>query len=188
MKKNYSLTIGEQTSERIKIEIGSASELEEELKMEVRGRDMASGMPRKTVATALTPLTDPPRPLSSPEPRTRMSAAGAMVARLELPKARGADSTFISPRAYDWFFDDVAKQIEACFERPTQPTPRRSRSAAQLTTPEKIVRDAAARAASDATHSYPSPTPSELDAAMGDLAALRTMGPHPEPMGPQPIC
>jgi rod shape-determining protein MreB len=52
MKKNYSLTIGEQTSERIKIEVGSASPLEEELKMEVRGRDMASGMPRKTVVTS----------------------------------------------------------------------------------------------------------------------------------------
>jgi rod shape-determining protein MreB len=52
MKKNYSLTIGEQTSERIKIEVGSASPLEEELKMEVRGRDMVSGMPRKTVVTS----------------------------------------------------------------------------------------------------------------------------------------
>ena len=52
MKKNYSLTIGEQTSERIKIEVGSASPLQEELKMEVRGRDMVSGMPRKTVVTS----------------------------------------------------------------------------------------------------------------------------------------
>ena len=52
MKKNYSLTIGEQTSERIKIEIGSASELEEEKRLEVRGRDMVSGMPRKTVVTS----------------------------------------------------------------------------------------------------------------------------------------
>ncbi|MED5507080.1 MAG: rod shape-determining protein, partial [Planctomycetota bacterium] len=52
MKKNYSLTIGEQTAERIKIEIGSASELEEEKRLEVRGRDMVSGMPRKTVVTS----------------------------------------------------------------------------------------------------------------------------------------
>ena len=49
MKKNYGLTIGEQTAERIKIEIGSASKLEKELTMEVRGRDMVSGLPRKTV-------------------------------------------------------------------------------------------------------------------------------------------
>ena len=52
MKKNYALTIGEQTAERIKIEVGSASQLDEELKMEVRGRDMSSGMPRKTVVTS----------------------------------------------------------------------------------------------------------------------------------------
>ncbi|MEY3143850.1 MAG: Rod shape-determining protein MreB [Planctomycetota bacterium] len=49
MKKNYGLTIGEQTAERIKIEIGSAAKLEKELTMEVRGRDMVSGLPRKTV-------------------------------------------------------------------------------------------------------------------------------------------
>jgi rod shape-determining protein MreB len=49
MKKNYGLTIGEQTAERNKIEIGSASKLEKELTMEVRGRDMVSGLPRKTV-------------------------------------------------------------------------------------------------------------------------------------------
>jgi rod shape-determining protein MreB len=49
MKKNYGLMIGEQTAERIKVEIGSATPLEKELTMEVRGRDMVSGLPRKTV-------------------------------------------------------------------------------------------------------------------------------------------
>ena len=44
--------IGEQTAERIKIEIGSASPLAEEKTMEVRGRDMISGLPRKTVVTS----------------------------------------------------------------------------------------------------------------------------------------
>ena len=52
MKKTYNLMIGEQTSERIKIEIGSASPMGEEKSMEVRGRDMVSGLPRKTVVTA----------------------------------------------------------------------------------------------------------------------------------------
>jgi len=52
MKKTYNLMIGEQTSERIKIEIGSASPMAEEKTMEVRGRDMISGMPRKTVVTS----------------------------------------------------------------------------------------------------------------------------------------
>jgi rod shape-determining protein MreB len=50
MKKNHGLTIGEQTAERIKIEVGSASPLEKETTIEVRGRDNITGMPyKKTV-------------------------------------------------------------------------------------------------------------------------------------------
>lgn len=52
MKKTYNLMIGEQTAERIKIEIGSAAPVGEERSMEVRGRDMISGLPRKTVVTS----------------------------------------------------------------------------------------------------------------------------------------
>jgi rod shape-determining protein MreB and related proteins len=52
MKKTYNLMIGEQTAERIKIDIGSAAPVGEEKTMEVRGRDMISGLPRKTVVTS----------------------------------------------------------------------------------------------------------------------------------------
>lgn len=52
MKRTYNLMIGEQTSERIKIEIGSAAPVGEDTSMEVRGRDMISGLPRKTVVTS----------------------------------------------------------------------------------------------------------------------------------------
>ncbi len=52
MKKTYNLTIGEQTAERIKIEIGSAAATGEESTMEVRGRDNLSGLPRKTEVTS----------------------------------------------------------------------------------------------------------------------------------------
>ncbi|MEM8782995.1 MAG: rod shape-determining protein [Planctomycetota bacterium] len=52
MKKAYNLMIGEQTAERIKIEIGSAAPVDEETTMEVRGRDNISGLPRKTVITS----------------------------------------------------------------------------------------------------------------------------------------
>ncbi|MFP4054817.1 MAG: rod shape-determining protein [Phycisphaerae bacterium] len=52
MKRTYNLMIGEQTSERIKLDIGSASPMEEELTIEVRGRDMISGLPRKTVISS----------------------------------------------------------------------------------------------------------------------------------------
>jgi rod shape-determining protein MreB len=52
MKRTYNLMIGEQTAERIKIEIGSAAPVGEDSSMEVRGRDMISGLPRKTVITS----------------------------------------------------------------------------------------------------------------------------------------
>ena len=48
MKRTYNLMIGEQTAERIKIQIGSAAPVGEETEMDVRGRDMVSGLPRKT--------------------------------------------------------------------------------------------------------------------------------------------
>ncbi|HPX52196.1 MAG TPA: rod shape-determining protein [Candidatus Paceibacterota bacterium] len=46
MKKNHNLIIGEQTAEDMKIEIGSALPLEEEMTMEVKGRDGNSGLPK----------------------------------------------------------------------------------------------------------------------------------------------
>jgi len=49
MKRTYNLMVGEQSAERIKIEIGSAGPLPEELEMEVRGRDMITGLPRKAL-------------------------------------------------------------------------------------------------------------------------------------------
>jgi len=54
MKRTYNLMIGEQTAEMVKIRIGSAVPLQEESEptMEVRGRDMISGLPRKTVVSA----------------------------------------------------------------------------------------------------------------------------------------
>jgi len=46
VKKSRNLAIGEKTAEEIKIEIGSALPLTEELSMDVNGRDMVSGLPR----------------------------------------------------------------------------------------------------------------------------------------------
>lgn len=46
IKQKYNLAIGERTAEEIKINIGSAMFLEEPLTMEIRGRDMANGLPR----------------------------------------------------------------------------------------------------------------------------------------------
>lgn len=46
MKRAYNLMIGERTAEEIKVRIGSASPLEEELTMEVKGRDSVAGLPK----------------------------------------------------------------------------------------------------------------------------------------------
>ncbi|MFO0743599.1 MAG: rod shape-determining protein [Candidatus Paceibacterota bacterium] len=45
MKKVHNLIIGDQTAEEMKIQIGSALPLEEELSMNVKGRDSQSGLP-----------------------------------------------------------------------------------------------------------------------------------------------
>ncbi|MEE9500315.1 MAG: rod shape-determining protein [Candidatus Omnitrophota bacterium] len=46
LKKTYNLMIGERTAEDIKIRIGSAYPLDEELTMDVRGRDLVAGLPK----------------------------------------------------------------------------------------------------------------------------------------------
>jgi rod shape-determining protein MreB len=46
LKKTYNLMIGEFSAEKIKIKIGSAYPLEEELTMEVKGRDLVAGLPK----------------------------------------------------------------------------------------------------------------------------------------------
>ncbi|MFN7162130.1 MAG: rod shape-determining protein, partial [Fimbriimonadales bacterium] len=46
IRRTYNLFIGERTAEQVKIEIGSAFPLEEEMELEVKGRDLISGLPR----------------------------------------------------------------------------------------------------------------------------------------------
>ena len=46
IKRKYNLLIGERTAEQIKIEIGSAYELEEEKEMEIKGRNLVDGLPK----------------------------------------------------------------------------------------------------------------------------------------------
>ena len=46
MKRAYNMMIGERTAEEIKIRIGSAFPLEQELTMDVKGRDLAAGLPK----------------------------------------------------------------------------------------------------------------------------------------------
>ncbi|OFI07230.1 Rod shape-determining protein MreB [Clostridium acetireducens DSM 10703] len=46
IKKEYSLMIGERTAESVKIELGSAYEVGEENTMDIRGRDLITGLPK----------------------------------------------------------------------------------------------------------------------------------------------
>jgi len=46
IRRKYNLAIGERTSEQIKIQIGSAMYMTEKLTMEIKGRDMISGLPK----------------------------------------------------------------------------------------------------------------------------------------------
>jgi len=52
IRRTYSLDIGLRTAENIKIEVGSAYPLEEEISVEVRGRDAVAGLPRAITITS----------------------------------------------------------------------------------------------------------------------------------------
>ena len=51
VKKEYSLALGERTAEEVKMYLGSAWELDEEMQAEIRGRDHVSGLPKTIVTT-----------------------------------------------------------------------------------------------------------------------------------------
>ena len=52
VKREYKLMIGQQTAEEVKLEIGSAFPLAEEVQAEIRGRDLVSGLPKTVVLTS----------------------------------------------------------------------------------------------------------------------------------------
>lgn len=52
LKQNFSLRIGTQQAEQLKVELGSAYPLEQELTSEVRGLDTVSGIPRRSIVTS----------------------------------------------------------------------------------------------------------------------------------------
>jgi rod shape-determining protein MreB and related proteins len=52
VKREYKLLIGNQTAEEIKLEVGSAFRLKEEVQAEVRGRDMLTGLPKTVIISS----------------------------------------------------------------------------------------------------------------------------------------
>jgi rod shape-determining protein MreB len=57
IRKKYGLSIGDQTAEEVKIEIGSAMKQEKEKTMEIKGRDMIAGLP-KTINISSNEVTE----------------------------------------------------------------------------------------------------------------------------------
>lgn len=51
IKREFNLMIGERTAEQIKMEIGSAYKVEEEKDMEIKGRDLVTGLPKTILVT-----------------------------------------------------------------------------------------------------------------------------------------
>ncbi len=51
LKRRHNLLIGERTAERIKVELGSAFPLKDDLEMEIKGRDLIEGVPKTLVIT-----------------------------------------------------------------------------------------------------------------------------------------
>jgi len=64
IKKKYRLLIGEKAAEDVKISIGSAYPIDQKLEMEIKGRDLETGLPKGITLTdaeireALTPIVD----------------------------------------------------------------------------------------------------------------------------------
>ncbi|MHB8513741.1 MAG: rod shape-determining protein MreB [Actinomycetota bacterium] len=52
LRREYGMSIGERTAEGIKVQVGSAAPLEEELKAEIRGREIATGAPKTVIVTS----------------------------------------------------------------------------------------------------------------------------------------
>ncbi len=57
IKKEYSLALGERTAEEVKMVLGSAWPMKQELQAEIRGRDLVTGLP-KTIATSTEEIRD----------------------------------------------------------------------------------------------------------------------------------
>jgi len=57
IRRKYNLMIGDRTAEEVKVQIGSALPLDEELTMMVKGRDMIAGLPREISITS-TEITE----------------------------------------------------------------------------------------------------------------------------------
>ena len=85
VQREYKLLIGTQTAEEVKLEIGSAAPMGEELQCEIRGRDLVTGLPKTVVLSSQEVRLALEEPLQPDHRRhqvdARQDAAGAGVRR-----------------------------------------------------------------------------------------------------------
>jgi rod shape-determining protein MreB len=87
MRRVHNIMIGEPTAERVKIQIGSAAPLEQEMEMEVAGRDTITGLPRRTVVRSeeiREALADPIKQITSAVRRTLEKTPPELAADLSM--------------------------------------------------------------------------------------------------------
>ena len=90
LRQNYTLAIGESTAEEIKIAIGSVIPLEQELRMDVKGRDLVDGLP-KVVTISSEEVRDAIEPVI-------VQIEDTIRTTLERTPHRGAAALFRGPR------------------------------------------------------------------------------------------
>jgi rod shape-determining protein MreB len=77
IKKEYGLAIGERTAEEVKVTLGSAWPLQEEVHAEIRGRDLVTGLPKTASSSMPTTARTPPSARVSSAWASRMGSRSA---------------------------------------------------------------------------------------------------------------
>ena len=117
VKREYKLLIGQQTAEEVKLEIGSAYPMEEEVQAEIRGRDMVSGLPKTVVLT------------SRGDPR---GARGAARRRSSTPSRRRSTGPRRSSHPTSWTAASCWRAVARCCRGSTSACARRRRCPSHL--------------------------------------------------------
>ena len=111
-KREYKLLIGQQTAEEVKLEIGSAYPMEEEVQAEIRGRDMVSGLPKTVVLTS---------------EEIRAGARGAGRRRSSTRSRRPSTARRPSSRPTSWTAASCSRAAARCCRGSTSACARRRR-------------------------------------------------------------
>ena len=134
VRREYTVAIGERTAERIKIAIGSAFPMAQEQKAELRGRDLATGLPKHILITSeeiREAITEPVRSIvtavvecigSSPPDLVQdvlnhgitLTGGGGMLAGLDMLLSQQAEvPVHVTPQPLEAVVNGAGKCLEA---------------------------------------------------------------------------